>query len=400
MCFDNVYFKFMPRAILKLLSIARVLFSCAFVGAVYGGLASCAALSATYFYMARNVPARIPTPAFISEFLQISIYGFLCGMPGGLLMGIIAAIIGGRFGWFYGGAIAGLAYSAFISTYEQGTCIHASETELFGIFVFMTACGLFVGRAAAYDESSLPLARWLRRRLQTSPLENCAAWKRTLFGVASPLVIYALILTCITWPSFWQNRAYLSRLGFVTTWRQSYYSATKSNFNRRSSCQSNLKQLMLAIKLYEQDYDERLPLVASGEKYFGWADAISLYARSTQNFQCPSEFVPSGNNPRRREYSDYWFNTNLSGISESAVNQSALTISLGEGNDGVDVNDARYNRSTLPPTWLKNSASPAQRHVTFRGGANYAFLDSHVKWLLPPVVSSKPSQTLPSFVPQ
>src|SRR5438045_8639866 len=60
---------------------------------------------------------------------------------------------------------------------------------------------------------------------------------------------------------------------------------------RRSSCQSNLKQVCLGITQYVQDYDEKMPLVAfsGGTGYVttstpadGWANTIQPYVKSLQ----------------------------------------------------------------------------------------------------------------------
>lgn len=68
---------------------------------------------------------------------------------------------------------------------------------------------------------------------------------------------------------------------------------------RRSSCQSNLKQVGLGIMQYTQDYDEKLPLrrfadPATGAlptpNYddFSWRTVIQPYVKSTQVLVCPS----------------------------------------------------------------------------------------------------------------
>ncbi|RYG63499.1 DUF1559 domain-containing protein, partial [bacterium] len=63
---------------------------------------------------------------------------------------------------------------------------------------------------------------------------------------------------------------------------------------RRSSCQSNLKQIGLGIMQYTQDYDEKFPMyrvtfwAAQPGQTFGWADGIQPYLKSEQIFQCPS----------------------------------------------------------------------------------------------------------------
>jgi type II secretory pathway pseudopilin PulG len=51
---------------------------------------------------------------------------------------------------------------------------------------------------------------------------------------------------------------------------------------RRSSCQSNLKQIALGIMQYTQDYDEKFPLVwntlsSTTIRPFGWVDIIEPY---------------------------------------------------------------------------------------------------------------------------
>ncbi len=60
---------------------------------------------------------------------------------------------------------------------------------------------------------------------------------------------------------------------------------------RRSSCQSNLKQIGLGLLQYQQDYDERMVPLFAGT--FGpttqWNTIIQPYVKSTQIFKCPSE---------------------------------------------------------------------------------------------------------------
>ena len=68
---------------------------------------------------------------------------------------------------------------------------------------------------------------------------------------------------------------------------------------RRSSCQSNLKQIGLGLAQYTQDYDEKTPRPWYPESGYAtdntaatpaarWMDVIQPYIKSTQLFNCPS----------------------------------------------------------------------------------------------------------------
>jgi len=58
---------------------------------------------------------------------------------------------------------------------------------------------------------------------------------------------------------------------------------------RKSSCQSNLKQLGLAVLQYTQDYDEKYPYGVNGS----WVYEVMPYAKSQQLFVCPSDTTPA-----------------------------------------------------------------------------------------------------------
>jgi prepilin-type N-terminal cleavage/methylation domain-containing protein len=65
---------------------------------------------------------------------------------------------------------------------------------------------------------------------------------------------------------------------------------------RRSSCQSNLRQLGLVLGQYAQDYDERMVSAGIGGGSVGsmglgthaWRDIVQPYVKSQQMFACPS----------------------------------------------------------------------------------------------------------------
>ncbi len=64
---------------------------------------------------------------------------------------------------------------------------------------------------------------------------------------------------------------------------------------RRTSCQSNLKQIGLGYFQYTQDYDERGPgqgeALDANNVHMSWDLVLQPYLKSTQIFQCPSDSV-------------------------------------------------------------------------------------------------------------
>ena len=60
---------------------------------------------------------------------------------------------------------------------------------------------------------------------------------------------------------------------------------------RKSSCQSNLKQIGLGVMQYAQDYDERMPSTRMGVNATtntNWVNLLQPYVKSYQVFACPS----------------------------------------------------------------------------------------------------------------
>ena len=229
---------------------------------------------------------------------------------------------------------------------------------------------------------------------------SCGTTRPSAFTLIELLVVIAVIalLAAILFPAFARARENA----------------------RRSSCQSNLKQIGLGLFQYVQDHDGTFPTAFGGTgdsaDPYGWADAIQPYLKSTQIYQCPSEATgapvtstsPSTSTDETENvsvnnsissptaiangYSDYFANYNLMGRNQAQLNAESLTVLAGDGGAGT----ARYlcngasctndgnSPATLPTVATFGMGEPAvinagaQRHLE---GGNWLFADGHVKWL-------------------
>ncbi|BCM94314.1 hypothetical protein IAD21_06219 [Abditibacteriota bacterium] len=193
---------------------------------------------------------------------------------------------------------------------------------------------------------------------------------------------------------------------------------------RRASCQSNLKQLGLGVAQYTQDYDETMPNgLPNGNNWsgFGWGSQIYPYVKSAQIFKCPSETNgdvsyawnaqlndrQNGGNGSLARYQLVSRTLNLAEMTGSGTVRVDLPmeISGAAGSTSWSPIDYGYNLaqsttagSTSVPGTLRyvtgqygaGSHGTAQDAATPRhlDGANYLFVDGHVKWLKGAAVSS------------
>lgn len=156
------------------------------------------------------------------------------------------------------------------------------------------------------------------------------------------------------------------------------------------NCQSNQKQIALALFEYDQDYDQKLPPAIIHDQTVGWANALQPYLRSYAIFQCPVEKNPMQKFPQPNQpgFTDYWMNSNIAGLEDKKVIDPSQLIMLGDGDGASPASTASYAINRLPSSWLQLPVPPMTRHL---GGANYAFADGHIKWLEPNQVSQLPS---------
>ena len=167
---------------------------------------------------------------------------------------------------------------------------------------------------------------------------------------------------------------------------------------RRSSCQSNLKQIGLGLLQYVQDYDEKYPILRggnSGNDNDGVFSLMQPYVKSTQILQCPSETNGPNNsgpggtlNPNAAGYSDYTYNLTLGysqqqdmrGLALAALTQPVLTVMAADYASGTSGN---YSVGIAPVGTVNGVANletttdgAAQRHLETQ---NFLFTDGHVK---------------------
>ena len=136
--------------------------------------------------------------------------------------------------------------------------------------------------------------------------------------------------------------------------------------NPHHGCQSNLKQIMLGFKQYEQDANELFPPVnakhqpVTNPPCSGFVNSLQPYLKSVQVFQCrvePHSIIGQ---------TDYSYNRIAAGNNETIFNNSANSVMLCEA-------------SELPGHLAVTTHSMVVDR--FLEGSNYAFVDGHVKWL-------------------
>lgn len=188
---------------------------------------------------------------------------------------------------------------------------------------------------------------------------------------------------------------------------------------RRSSCQSNLKQIGIGLLQYSQDYDDRVSRDWYGPDHdasgvggrYKWMDAIYPYIKNTQVFVCPSDVLgvmPTANSAyvyhpgdgsggSGYNYGSYGCNNAYYNIGPPSVvpfgnsatlatiTSPATTIAIGDTVPitGSDYFNFEISWADIPsnPTVTTTNNIPTLNRIAARhlGTANLLYCDGHVK---------------------
>jgi prepilin-type N-terminal cleavage/methylation domain-containing protein/prepilin-type processing-associated H-X9-DG protein len=170
---------------------------------------------------------------------------------------------------------------------------------------------------------------------------------------------------------------------------------------RRSTCLSNVKQLIKGVLMYTQDYDEvvlaarnewTVPVFKSPVGEFTdypayWYVVIQPYIKNTTILKCPSDTdsataVSSGSNyphtSYRLAYPDSLYRL-------SQYDAPADTFVFGDSQRGSQQEDWTLRYLYCPINWapgtLKGRGDANGAAFCHRGGGVFAFLDGHAKWI-------------------
>jgi prepilin-type N-terminal cleavage/methylation domain-containing protein/prepilin-type processing-associated H-X9-DG protein len=147
---------------------------------------------------------------------------------------------------------------------------------------------------------------------------------------------------------------------------------------RRSSCQSNLKQIGLALAQYSQDYDETYTPV--NDATYTWAQILQPYLKSVQIFKCPSNDAIGGMGTANVSPAiprSYGLNLRLHRLPVAAVGSTSQKIQVCE----VQTGGAEAGNPYLgDPDHRQWSIEGFARHLATW---NCLFVDGHVKALKP-----------------
>jgi len=157
---------------------------------------------------------------------------------------------------------------------------------------------------------------------------------------------------------------------------------------RQASCLNNTKQIILAILMYAQDYDDKIVANATyydypptGGPFYWWWDATAPYIKNTQVWVCPSKPDVTIGYGWSYPCMPYWCHSSQRVAALAWWNYPAEVMIFGctrpDGPGG----------STYTYSYISYAAShwpdPYTGHVgiVHNNGSNIGYMDGHAKWL-------------------
>jgi prepilin-type N-terminal cleavage/methylation domain-containing protein/prepilin-type processing-associated H-X9-DG protein len=178
---------------------------------------------------------------------------------------------------------------------------------------------------------------------------------------------------------------------------------------RTAACQSNIKQILLGIKMYVEDYDGRFPGARyrpPGEPHYTWRKAIFPYVKNEQIFTCPSNPNNFQENPTGDIPGNYavpaWMFCGIQCDPARNMRVSQLIHGTYGGSGDLWRNMPQVTPKNASEMIIITEVGGGCGHIDFSGhfrcggmndwfwdrpftghnkGANFGFADGHVKWM-------------------
>jgi prepilin-type N-terminal cleavage/methylation domain-containing protein/prepilin-type processing-associated H-X9-DG protein len=165
---------------------------------------------------------------------------------------------------------------------------------------------------------------------------------------------------------------------------------------RQASCQSNMKQLSLAIIMYQSDYDGRTPVPRIGRpgtwggppqlcggapSYWTWHSVIQPYVKNQQLSMCPSlEQLGNENNPPASYDVPHSYGLNARWCGDWGLNVWARAERISEPAQQIMIGSNRWVDVNI---WCHPAGGNNCIYFPHNRGDNFGYLDGHVKWNVP-----------------
>jgi type II secretory pathway pseudopilin PulG len=172
-------------------------------------------------------------------------------------------------------------------------------------------------------------------------------------------------------------------------------SSAKARANR-AGCANNLRQINIGVLMYAHDNADKLPMLPTPNPYpngegFFFKELMKSYVglsgpprAGDKLFICPSERVgPTDGLPSTAyivDYSDYFFNSWITGQKASTVKHPTLTALVAEYSACVGFS---WHRPQSNYGWVNNSPnSPPYLHYAYNNALNeVGFVDGHISYI-------------------